>query len=89
MVRRTNTVLTDRRALVRLRRHGTVAGCPMRPRHPWSEAWRVQRVGIDTEYDSGEAMSQLMSMLVAGVAMAVLLVVGIAAQTFVETFDHR
>lgn len=89
MVRRRNTVLRDRRALVRAKRHGKVAAGPTRARHPWSRAWRVQRVGIDSEYDSGEAMSQFMSMLVVGAAMAVFLMIGIAAQTFVETFDHR
>lgn len=89
MVRRRSAVLRDGRALVRAKRDGRVVAGPTHLRHPWSHAWRVQRVGIDTEYDSGEAMSQFMSMLVVGAAMAVLLVVGIAAQTFVETFDHR
>ena len=88
MARRKDTTLTHKRALVRLKRHGTVARGSVAP-HPWRQAWREQRVGIDSEYDSGEAMSQLMSMLVVSAAMAVLLVVGIAAQTFFETFDHR
>jgi len=89
MVRRRDTALADRRAPVRLNRHRTLARGLAHPPNPWREAWRVQRVGIDSEYDSGEAMKELMSMLVAGAAMAVLLVLGIAAQTFVETFDHR
>lgn len=89
MVTRRDTALTEERALVRLKRRETLPGRLTRCRHPWSEAWRVQRVGIDSEYDSGEAISQFMSMLVVGAAMAVLLVVGIAAQAFFETFSHK
>ena len=49
----------------------------------------MQQVGIASEYDGGEALSQLVSALVAGVAMLVILVVGIAVETFFDAFDHR
>ena len=86
-MRRRDNILVDRRGLVRPDGQRTLARRPTLPRQP-GVSWRGQPVGIEGEYDGLEATGQLVSMLAAGALMAILLVVGIAVQAFLDTFDQ-
>ena len=87
-MRRRDTILVDRRGLVRRSRQGTLANRPAPPRRP-GPSWHGPQVGIQGEYDRREATGQALSMLAAGALMAILLVGGIVVQAFLDTFDQR
>ena len=69
--------------------HGTLEEHPIGRLHPWKDAWRVQRVGIEGEYNGGEAASQLVSGLLRAVALAGLFVLGLVARALGAAFGHK
>jgi len=68
--------------------HGVPAAPVVAGAQPWHDAWRVQQVGIRSEYDSAEAAQQLIMALVICALMGIILAIWVISQALVAALNE-